>query len=137
MLTDVISALLEIADLKILKFDSHHRNEMNYRDRIFEEYYMMTYIRKGSAKLKVQDKIYNLLPGTVIFIPPHLKHDQYKDSEEETEFLWWHFTYNIHQVVDVLPFLHIPYIYPLKNHTRFEEVISGLCRYIAKRRKFY
>ncbi|UKS28382.1 AraC family transcriptional regulator [Paenibacillus sp. HWE-109] len=126
MQTDVISALLETADLKILKFDSHNRNEMNYRNRTLNEHYMMTYIRKGSAKLKVEDKVYNLHPGTVIFIPPHLKHDQYKDSDEETEFLWWHFTYTIQHVVDVLSFLQIPYMYSLKNHKRFEEVFDEL-----------
>lgn len=124
MKADLISSLLETADLKILKFDIHNRKEMNYRNRTFEEYYMMTYIRKGSAKLKVEDHVYTLHPGTVIFIPPYLKHDQYKDSGEETEFLWWHFTYNIHNAVDVLPFLQIPYIYPLKNYKRFEEVFD-------------
>lgn len=124
--TDLISALLEIADLNILKFDSHKRVEMNYRNRVLNEFYMMTYIRKGSAKLKVEGKVYHLHPGTVIFIPPHLKHDQYKDSDEETEFLWWHFTYSIHHVVDVLPFLQIPYIYSLKNHKKFEEVFDEL-----------
>lgn len=126
MQADVISALLEIADLNILKFDSHNRVEMNYRNRVLEDFYMMTYIRKGFAKLKVEDKVYHLNPGTVIFIPPHLKHDQYKDSDEETEFLWWHFTYNIHHVVDVLPFLQIPYTYSLKNHKKFEEVFDEL-----------
>ncbi|MDR6550229.1 AraC family transcriptional regulator [Paenibacillus qinlingensis] len=126
MQEDVISALLETADLHILKFDNHNRVEMNYRNRILEEYYMMTYIRKGTAKLKVLEKVYHLSPGTVIFIPPHLKHDQYKDSDEETEFLWWHFTYMIQHVVDVLPFLQIPYTYSLKNHQKFEEVFDEL-----------
>ncbi|MGG1516359.1 helix-turn-helix domain-containing protein [Paenibacillus oryzisoli] len=126
MQTDLISALLETADLKILKFDSHNRVEMNYRNRTFQDFYMMTYIRKGTAKLKVQEKVYDLQPGTVIFIPPHFKHDQYKDSDEETEFLWWHFTYTIQQVVDVLPFLQIPYIYPLKNPKKFGAVFDEL-----------
>ncbi|OPH59030.1 hypothetical protein BC351_22135 [Paenibacillus ferrarius] len=124
MKADLISSLLETAELKILKFDIHNRKEMNYRNRRLDDCYMMTYVRKGSAKLKVQDQVYNLHPGSVIFIPPYLKHDQYKDSDEETEFLWWHFTYNIHNVVDVLPFLQIPYIYPLKNHKRFEQVFD-------------
>ncbi|RTE10747.1 AraC family transcriptional regulator [Paenibacillus whitsoniae] len=126
MQTDLISLLLETAELKILKFDSHNRVEMNYRNRTLQDFYMMTYIRKGSAKLKVQEEVYTLNPGTVIFIPPHLEHDQYKDSDEETEFLWWHFTYNIQNVVDVLPFLQIPYIYTLKNPKKFEDAFDEL-----------
>lgn len=134
MQIDLISELLELAELKILKYDIHNRMEMNYRNRVLEAFYMMTYIRKGSAKLKVEDKVYHLEPGTVIFIPPHLKHDQYKDSEEETDFLWWHFTYNIHHVVDVLPFLQIPYIYKLKNRKRFEDVFEELMLSMSKER---
>ncbi|WP_274319539.1 helix-turn-helix domain-containing protein [Paenibacillus qinlingensis] len=97
---------------------------MNYHNRVLQEFYMMTYVRKGSAKLRVQDQVYVIHPGTVILIPPHLEHDQYKDSDEETEFLWWHFTYKIQHVVDVLPFLQIPYIYPLKSHLKFEAVFD-------------
>ncbi|KRE50133.1 helix-turn-helix domain-containing protein [Paenibacillus sp. Soil724D2] len=124
MKNDMLSSLLETAELKVLKFDIHRRREMNYRNRVFQEYYMMTYVRKGSAKLRVQDNIYVIEPGSVIFIPTFLEHDQYKDSDEETEFLWWHFTYKIQNVIDVLPFLQIPYIYPLKNHKKFEAVFD-------------
>ncbi|WP_217558629.1 AraC family transcriptional regulator [Paenibacillus sp. GbtcB18] len=124
MKDDILSSLLETAELKILTFDIHHRTEMNYRKNIIKEFYMMTYIRKGSAKLRVQNQIYDIDPGTVIFIPPHLEYDQYKDNEEETEFLWWNFTFKIQNVVDVLPLLQIPYIYPLKNHKKFEAVFD-------------
>ncbi|MNI24730.1 Arabinose operon regulatory protein [compost metagenome] len=124
MKDDIISSLLETAELKIMTFDIHHRNEMNYRNKILQDFYMMTYVRKGSAKLRVKDQIYVIQPGTVIFIPPHLEHDQYKDSDEETEFLWWHFTYKIQNVIDVLPFLQIPYIYPLNNPKKFEAVFD-------------
>ncbi|NOU66615.1 helix-turn-helix domain-containing protein [Paenibacillus sp. LMG 31461] len=135
MRDDIISSLLETAELKIFTFDIHHRNEMNYQNRVLQEFYMMTYVRKGSAKLRVQDQVYVIHPRTVIFIPPHLEHDQYKDSDEETEFLWWHFTYKIQHVVDVLPFLQIPYIYPLKNHLKFEAVFDEFM--ISKTRNGY
>ncbi|MCY9590648.1 AraC family transcriptional regulator [Paenibacillus chitinolyticus] len=124
MKDDILSSLLETAELKILTFDIHHRTEMNYRKNIIKEFYMMTYIRKGSAKLRVQNQIYDIDPGTVIFIPPDLEYDQYKDNDEETEFLWWNFTFKIQNVVDVLPLLQIPYIYPLKNHKKFEAVFD-------------
>src|SRR5689334_11982766 len=101
MKDDIISSLLETAELNVLAFDIHHLRAMNYRNRVFQEYYMMTYVRKGSAKLKIQGQIYVIPPGSVIFIPPFLEHDQYKDSDEETEFLWWHFTYKIQNLIDV------------------------------------
>jgi AraC family transcriptional regulator of arabinose operon len=121
---DIVSTLLGMAELKLLQFDIHHLHEMSYRNRTFKEYYMMTYVRRGTAKLKVQNQIYPILPGTVIFIPIGLEHDQYMDTDEETEFLWWHFTYKIHGVIDVLPFFQIPYIYPLKNYQKFEAVFD-------------
>lgn len=104
---------------------------MNYRQRVFRDFYMMTYVREGSAKLKVRDRIYELEPGTVIFIPTFLEHDQYKDTDEETEFLWWHFTYKIHQRIDVLSLFHIPFIYPLHNRQKFETVFDELMRSAA------
>ncbi|GAA3400053.1 AraC family transcriptional regulator [Paenibacillus hodogayensis] len=128
MKDDVISALLEAAELKVLQFNVHRRREMNYRNRVFPLFYMMTYVKNGSAKLKIRDRIYDIHPGSVIFIPTFLEHDQYKDSDEETEFLWWHFTYKIHNLVDVLPLLQIPYIYPLKNHEKFEAVFDEFMR---------
>ncbi len=123
---DILAALLETAELKLLTFDIHRRREMNYRHRVFRDFYMMTYVRRGSAKLKVRDEVYPIPPGTVILIPPFLEHDQYMDSDEETDFLWWHFTYKIHQVFDVLPLFNPPYIYPLHNREKFERVFDEL-----------
>ncbi|CAI6086798.1 helix-turn-helix domain-containing protein [Cohnella sp. JJ-181] len=121
-----LSSLLAAAELTVLKFDNHRLRTINYRNRVIHDYYMMTYVRSGSAKLRVEGRVYDIPPGTVIFIPPHLEHDQYKDSDEETEFLWWHFTYRIQNVIDVLPFLRIPFIYALRDHRRFEDVFDEL-----------
>ncbi|MEC0229495.1 hypothetical protein [Paenibacillus alba] len=55
MKADLISSLLETAELKVLKFDIHNRKEMYYRTRISDDCFIMTYVRKGSATLKVQD----------------------------------------------------------------------------------
>ncbi len=123
---NALSSLLAAAELKVLKFDNHTLRAINYRNRVLRDYYMMTYVRSGSAKLRVGERIYVISPGTVIFIPPGLEHDQYKDSDEETEFLWWHFTFKIQNVVDVLPFLRIPYIYRLRDDRKFESVFDEL-----------
>ncbi|WP_168123691.1 AraC family transcriptional regulator [Paenibacillus sp. HB172176] len=124
----LLSALLETAELKILMFDNHLLRAMNYRNRTFEHYYMMTYVRSGSAKLRIGDAVYDIHPGSVIVIPPHLEHDQYKDTDEETEFLWWHFTYRIHNRIEILPFLNIPYIYALNDRGQFEAVFDEIMR---------
>lgn len=124
MKDELISSLIKAAELKVLQFDVHCLRSMNYRNRTFQHYYMMTYVRKGSAKLRVGDHIYEIAPGTVIFIPTLLEHDQYKDSDEETEFLWWHFTYKIQNLIDIVPFFQIPYIYPLQNRESFERVFD-------------
>ncbi|WP_217595333.1 AraC family transcriptional regulator [Cohnella sp. GbtcB17] len=121
-------SLLAAAELKVLTFDNHRLRAINYRNRVIHDFYMMTYVRSGSAKLRVGDRVYDIAPGTVIFIPPLLEHDQYKDNDEETEFLWWHFTYRIQNTVDVLPFLRIPFIYPLRDHRRFEDAFDELIR---------
>jgi AraC-like DNA-binding protein len=128
MKDNALSSLLAAAELKVLKFDNHRLRAIDYRNRVLRDYYMMTYVRSGSAKLRVGERVYVISPGTVIFIPPGLTHDQYKDSDEETEFLWWHFTFKIQNVIDVLPFLRIPYIYPLRDHRRFEAVFDELMR---------
>lgn len=121
-----LRSLLAAAELTVLKFDNHCLRAINYRNRIIHDYYMMTYVRSGSAKLRVEDRVYDIPPGTVIFIPPLLAHDQYKDTDEETEFLWWHFTYRLQNAIDVLPFLRIPFIYPLRDHRRFEDAFDEL-----------
>ncbi|MDF2661977.1 MAG: AraC family transcriptional regulator, partial [Paenibacillus sp.] len=66
MKDDIISSLLETAELKVLQFDIHRLRAMNYRKRTFQQFYMMTYVKKGSAKLKVRDQVYDIDPGTVI-----------------------------------------------------------------------
>lgn len=121
-----LRSLLAAAELTVLKFDNHRLRAINYRNRVIHDYYMMTYVRSGSAKLRVENRVYDIPPGTVIFIPPLLEHDQYKDTDEETEFLWWHFTYRIQNAIDVLPFLRIPFIYPLRDHRRFEDAFDEL-----------
>ena len=128
MKDNALTSLLAAAELKVLMFDNHRLRAIDYRNRVLRDYYMMTYVRSGSAKLRVGEHVYVISPGTVIFIPPGLTHDQYKDSDEETEFLWWHFTFKIQNVIDVLPFLRIPYIYPLRDHRRFEAVFDELMR---------
>ncbi|WP_127580135.1 AraC family transcriptional regulator [Paenibacillus koleovorans] len=114
------------AELKLYIFDIHRLTAINIRNRTLTGFYMMTYVKSGTAKLRVGDEVRVIPPGSVILIPPGVEHDQYKDSPEETEFLWWHFTYKLENVVDVMKFLQLPYLYPLEDTTKFETVFAEL-----------
>ncbi|BBH22015.1 hypothetical protein Back11_33600 [Paenibacillus baekrokdamisoli] len=116
--------LLQHAELNITDFAIHSRTDMNIRNRTFASEYVMSYHKSGKAKLRIGEEIYDVLPGTVIFIPPHLIHDIYKETDEEAIILWWHFTYKVERVLDVLPLFNIPYIYELKQTERFETVFD-------------
>lgn len=118
--------LFATAELKLFKFDIHRVTKINIRNRTLTSFYMMTYVKEGTAKLRVGDEVKVIPPGSVILIPPGVEHDQYKDTGEETEFLWWHFTYMLEQVVDVLKFLQLPYLYPLEDTDKFEAVFGEL-----------
>jgi AraC family transcriptional regulator of arabinose operon len=121
MLTDTLEYLLRNAVLDIIEFDIHYRSDMKTFNRT-QPYYVMSYHKKGNAKLRVGSEIYSITPGTVALIPPNIEHDHYKDSEEETVFLWWHFTYEIAKVIDVLKAFQFPITFKLQNTEEFEKV---------------
>lgn len=112
--------LLENAELNIVEFDINNRNTMNTFQRRLP-YYVMSYHKKGEAKLRVADKVYTITPGTVVIIPPNTVHDHFKDTEEETVFLWCHFTFTIGGVIDVLKIFNLPMISLLENSREFEK----------------
>ncbi|MBC8080957.1 MAG: helix-turn-helix transcriptional regulator [Gorillibacterium sp.] len=123
-MNDPLAPLMEHASLDIVMFDVHSRTEMNYRDRIFETTYCMSYNKEGTANLRIGDQLYLIKPGSVMFMPPGVIHDQYKDSSETSVFLWWIFSFRIAGAIDVLDLFDIPYVYPLRNRERFEKVFE-------------
>lgn len=118
--------LFERAELRLYKFDIHRRTSINIRNRTLTSFYMMTYVKEGTAKLKVGSEIRTIPPGSVILIPPGVEHDQFKDTPDETEFLWWHFTYTLENVVDVLRWFQLPYLYALDDTGAFEAIFADL-----------
>ncbi|MBW7454356.1 AraC family transcriptional regulator [Paenibacillus sepulcri] len=113
--------LLGHAELKVLDFNIHTRTEMKTFGRSLP-CTMMSYHKKGEARLSVNGSTYNIVPGTVVYIPPNVRHDHYKTSHEETVFLWWHFNYEIANIVDVLKLFQIPHTFKLRDSDRFENV---------------
>jgi AraC family transcriptional regulator of arabinose operon len=116
-----LDILLQNAVLHIIEFDIHTRTEMRTYNRT-RPCYVMSYHKKGNAKLKIGDEIYSIVPGTVMLIPPNCQHDHYKENADESVFLWSHFTFEIAGVIDVLKFFQIPVTFKLKDSEEFEKV---------------
>lgn len=141
-----MDALLQSAELLIEDFDIHIRNEMQTYNRILPNY-VMSYVKKGEAKLRVRSEVYNLTPGTAVIIPPNVQHDHYMANKEETTFLWCHFTYKIGNAIDVMKIINFPITFKLQNSEIFERVFiefknltsseNFLIKTILKRAKSY
>ncbi|WP_223593688.1 helix-turn-helix domain-containing protein [Neobacillus bataviensis] len=115
--------LFENAELEIKEFNLSSRIEMKTFNRTLP-YYVVSYHKQGMSKLRVGDVTYEVHPGTVIFIPPNVEHDHYKDTSEESVFLWWHFKYEIGGVFDVLKLFQFPLLFPIKNKEKFEALFA-------------
>jgi AraC family transcriptional regulator of arabinose operon len=118
---DRLNLLLSNAELKVGTFDIQARRELQTFKRSIP-FCIMSYHKKGRAMLRIGGQIHTIEPGTVVYIPPNVEHDHYKTTNEETVFLWWHFTYQIADMVDVLNLFQIPYTFKLKNSEHFEQV---------------
>jgi AraC family transcriptional regulator, arabinose operon regulatory protein len=128
---DNLNSILENSELNILEFNFHTRTELDYRNRDLP-FYIMSYHKQGSAKLKIGDETYPLEPGSVMLMPPHVIHDHYKDSPEETVFLWWHFHFTIGNVIDVFKLFDLPYVFKLENPETFESIFVEYMDFATK-----
>jgi AraC family transcriptional regulator of arabinose operon len=122
-MNEYLPLLLEKADLNIIRYDMNTRTEMGYYKRILP-CRMVSYLRKGNAKLRVGNIVYDIKPRSVVFLPENLEHDHYKDSSYETEFMWWHFKFEVENVLDVLKIFSIPYVFMLQDYNKFEHVFE-------------
>jgi AraC family transcriptional regulator of arabinose operon len=118
-----INHIFQSAELSIVEFDIQTRNEMKTYNRSLP-FYVMSYHKKGEAKLRVGEEVHTITPGTVVIIPPHIQHDHYKETTEETIFLWCHFTYEVANVIDVLKLFNFPITFVLRDSERFEKVFK-------------
>lgn len=97
---------------------------MSVCDRIFP-HYIMSYIKRGEASLKIGDEVYRTGPGSIIIIPPDVKHSHYKETDIETVFLWWHFDFKIAGLIDAIRILHLPVVSTLANQEAFESMFMN------------
>ncbi|REE87369.1 AraC-like DNA-binding protein [Paenibacillus taihuensis] len=119
-MSDSLNLLLEHASLHIHGFDIHSRRELKVLGRVLP-CYVMSYHKEGKATLRLGDTIYPIEKGHVVLIPPNCEHDHYKDTNEESVFLWWHFTFQIAGLIDVFRLFQLPLVFRLENTSEFEQ----------------
>ncbi len=122
-----IRQLLQKAELTIHSFAIHERRSMATYRRV-RPHYVMSYLKKGHAEVRIGDTLYHAGPGSVTLLPPFIPHDHFIASHEECTFLWWHFTYQVGDAVDVLKFMNVPAVSELRKTGAFEEKFT---RYMA------
>ncbi|MCX7841653.1 MAG: AraC family transcriptional regulator [Clostridia bacterium] len=122
-----LSTIIENATLDILQFDVHHRTSLEYRNRSLP-FYIVSYVKEGTCRVRFKGQDYYAGPGDVVFLPPNVVHDHVKDSGDLTIFIWWHFTYRIAGVLDVLNMFEFPVCFKLPDAERFEETFSQYVR---------
>lgn len=127
-----LSYLLKKAELNLYNFNVSRadKNKMNFRNRVFRSQYTMSYNKSGTLKLRIGKEVRVVYPGSVLFIPPDLLHDQYKDDETDdiSISLWWIFSFKVEQMIDVLSLFQIPVVYTLKDPDKFEQLFNDFIK---------
>ena len=120
---DYLATLINNAKLHIIECRIDYRSSFEVRNRVLN-YYVASYIKEGSCTLCIGDKKYETKAGDVVIIPAHIMHDHFKESNDLTCFMWWHFNYTIGDSIDLLSLYDLPVQFNISNNSRFEEVFS-------------
>jgi len=127
---ETLRTIVENAALDIVEFDVHNRTELDYRNRVLP-FYVVSYIKEGTCRVRFEGRDFAAGPGDVIFLPPHIRHDHVKDTRENTVFMWWHFHFRIAGVMDVLRLFRLPVVFPLPGAARLETIFGEYIGYAA------
>lgn len=120
---DYLANLISNAKLHIFDCRIDYRYSFEVRYRILN-YYVASYIKEGSCTLRIGNETYHTKAGDVVIIPAHVPHDHFKESDDLTCFMWWHFNYSIGDSIDLLSLYDLPVKFNTANNTRFEKVFS-------------
>lgn len=123
-MSERLRPLIQRAVLDIVEYDYQTRTEMVQLNRQMP-FCVMSYLKRGEALLRIQDREYCCRDGDAIFVPPNVIHDHVKMSREESEFLWWHFNFRTAYNIDVLSLLKLPYKVHMENSSEFEQKFFG------------
>jgi len=117
--------LVANSTIEIYQFDVHEKEEMKVIDRVLP-YYVMSYLKKGRALLRIDGEEYSLQPKSMIIIPAGVKHDHI--CLESAVFLWWHFNFKLYQTLDLLKVFRLPVMFNINDAPDFEQTFE---QYIA------
>ncbi len=120
-----LAQIMQMANLEIMEYNMETRREMGSFNRKIP-YYIMSYLKEGSAVLKIGGQKYQTGPGSIVIIPENVEHSHYKTDGKPTTFLWWHFSFKIQYTVDALKILNFPVVSYLKDREGFEKIF---CRF--------
>ena len=115
----MLEELFARASIKIYDYGIHRRREMSSTGRVFP-FYVMSYLSRGHAVLRVPGREIELSPRSVIMIPPGVPHDHVMARAEESVFWWWHFDYKVYDAVDLLALFRLPLVHTVEDNDRFE-----------------
>lgn len=122
-MNELLRPLIKNSYLELIEYNCHIRTEMEQKGRTLG-YYVLSYQKRGEALLRMYGEEYVIKPGEAILIPPNVVHDHIKTSEEDAEFLWWHFNYKSRFDVDVLSFLNLRVKVKLEDPKNFETLFE-------------
>lgn len=124
MITDRVQnklkPLIRQSVLDIIEYDIQTRTEMEQLDRKLS-CGIMSYLKSGEAIVRIGQKEYRQTAGSAVFIPPECIHDHIKVSEENAEFIWWHFNLRTNYGLDILTLLRLPVVVRMKDAAEFEQ----------------
>lgn len=120
---EYLATLIKNAKLLIIDCRIDYRYAFSVRNRTLN-YYVASYIKEGSCTLCIGGKKYHAKPGDVVIIPAHVPHDHYKETNDLTCFMWWHFNYTIGNSIDLLSLYDLPIQFNISDNSRFEDVFS-------------
>lgn len=115
--------LISNATLEVVDFNIHFRGgEFCEKNRVFP-FYVMSYVKEGHAEATFQNQVFQHFPGTLLIIPPGVRHAHcVPEGAPKTTFLWWHFNLTIGGVLDIMRLINPPNILHVKNIAVFEDV---------------
>lgn len=115
--------LVSIASMQIHQYAADTLTSLKTRGRVLP-YYVMSYIQRGQAILRMDDEEYALGPHSVVLIPPFTRHDHVKEDDTPTVFFWWHFDYKIFDTIDMIRLLDLPVVFQLEENASFENAFT-------------
>lgn len=108
------------AEINVLDSGNDERIYMYSPDRVLP-FYVMSYIRSGTALLRMNGQEYSLRPRSVILVPPFTRHDHIKTGDRPSRFFWWHFHFMLYGTIDLLKTMQFPYVFEVQENDTFED----------------